>query len=157
VTGPVTSAFEHVREQEAKREEGFHPDEVETPDPLEVAGALRVPVFERGTAVRTKADALEEFILVSAHWCGEMHAERRQLMAEGAAAQDEWDTLQGWEVHRRGKTEASVERAKADTRPDLWQKLQSTRRRVRSLTEEIARLDRDYEKASRAYTIISAG
>jgi uncharacterized protein YPO0396 len=79
------------------------------------------------------------------------------LMEEGATAQDEWDTLQGWEVHRRGKTDASVDRAKADMRPDLWRKLQNTRRRVRALTDEIARLDRDFEKASRAYTIISGG
>lgn len=129
----------------------------EETDPLEVGGALRVPVFERGTAVRAKADALEEFILVSAHWCGEMHAERRRLMADGAGLQDEWDALQGWEMHRSGKTEASVERAKAEAAPELHRRLQSTRRRVRALTEEIARLDRDFEKASRAYTIISGG
>jgi hypothetical protein len=129
----------------------------EATDPLEVAGALRVPVFSRDDSPSTKSGALEEFILVSAHWCGEMHAERRVLMEEGATAQDEWDTLQGWEVHRRGKTDASVDRAKADMRPDLWRKLQNTRRRVRALTDEIARLDRDFEKASRAYTIISGG
>jgi hypothetical protein len=126
-------------------------------DPLEVAGALRVPVFDRETAVRAKADALEEFILVGAHWCGEMHAERRELLAEGARLQDEWDGLQGWEMHRRGKTDASVDRAKAEVAPDLWKRLRTIRRRVRALTDEIGRLDRDYEKASRAYTIISGG
>lgn len=130
---------------------------VDVEDCLEVAGALRVPCFDRGTAVGVKSDAIEEFILVSAHWCGEMHAERRRLMAEGAEAQDEWDALQGWEQFRRGKTDASVDRAKAEARPDLWRTLQATRRRVRALTEEIARLDRDFEKASRAYTIISGG
>lgn len=146
--GTVTRAMEQV---DAEREQP------EAKDPLEVAGALRVPVFRREDSTSTKASGLEEFILVSAHWCGEMHHERRKLMEEGAAAQDEWDQLQGWEVHRRGKTDASVERAKADMRPDLWRKLQGTRRRVRALTDEIARLDRDFEKASRAYTIISGG
>lgn len=151
MTGTVTRAMEAV---EAGRADDTPPEEL---DPLEVAGALRVPVFKAGTPVLAKAGALEDFILVSAHWCGEMHAERRGLMAEGAGLQDEWDTLQGWEVHRRGKTDASVERAKAECRPDLWKRLQAIRRRVRALSDEIARLDRDFEKASRAYTIISGG
>jgi hypothetical protein len=149
MTGTVTRAMQAV---EAEREQP-----PEATDPLEVAGALRAPVFQPGTAVRAKADALEEFILVGAHWCGEMHAERRNLMAEGAELQDEWDALTGWEGHRRGKTDASVERAKAEANPVLHRKLQAIRRRVRALSDEIARLDRDYEKASRAYTIISGG
>lgn len=147
MAGPVTRAF-------AERE---HDEPEPARDPLDVAGALRVPIFERGTMPQTKISALEEYVLVTAHWHGELHAERRALLAEGADLQDEWDTMQGWEINRRGKTDRSADLAKAETNPALWKRLQTIRRRVRALTDELARLDGDFEKVSRAYTMISGG
>lgn len=126
-------------------------------DPLEVALVLRVPVFQRGTNARAKAEAMEEFMLLSAYWQGELNEERHRLIAEAAPHQDEWDKLEGWEPYRDGRTDESVDRAKRVIREDLWDVLQVKRRRVRALSNEIDRLERDASKVSRAYTMLSGG
>lgn len=130
-------------------------DTEEPRDPLEMAVAMRLPVFPPDTGARVKIDALESYILVSAFWSGEMNEERQVLMAAGATLQDQWDFLEGWEMLRQGKTDESINEAKRALRPDLWSQLQATRRRVKALAEEIDRLERDYVKASRVYTLIT--
>lgn len=126
-------------------------------DPLEVALQLRAPVFPRGTNSRVKSEQMEEFMLLSAYWQGELNEERHRLIVEAAPHQDEWDKLEGWEPYRDGRTDESVDRAKRVIREDLWDILQVKRRRVRALTNEIDRLERDAAKVSRAYTMLSGG
>lgn len=126
-------------------------------DPLAVALTLRVPVFERGTLPQAKAAAMEEFMLLSAYWQGELNLDRHLVLADAAPLQDEWDKLEGWESFRQGRTDSSVDAAKRVIREDLWDALQEKRRRVRALTNEIDRLERDASKVSRAYTMLSGG
>jgi hypothetical protein len=148
--GVVSRAAEAV--ENSRRESGETEGDT---DALEMAIRLRLPVFPKNTAPRVKIDALEEYILVSAFWSGEMNEERHALNAHGATLQDQWDLLEGWEMLRHGKTDESVNEAKRALRPDLWTSLQATRRRVRALAEEIDRLERDYVRASRIYTLIT--
>jgi hypothetical protein len=54
----------------------------------------------------------------------------------------------------RGRTNESVEAAKRDFDPDLWDHLHYRRCQLRDLDTEIERLDRDATKVSRAYTIL---
>lgn len=138
---------------EATREAGVSPEI----DPLEVALTLRVPVFSRGTLAQEKTAAMEEFMLLSAYWQGELNAELHRIIVESAPFQDEWDKLEGWQAFREGRTDESVNAAKRVIREDLWDKLQSNRRRVRALKGEIDRLERDASKVSRAYTMLSGG
>lgn len=126
-------------------------------DPLEVALSLRVPVFARGASARQKSDAMEEFMLLSAYWQGEMNEARHTLLVEAAPLQDEWDKLDGWQPFREGRTDQSVDAAKRVIREDLWDALQEKRRKVRYLSNEIDRLERDAAKVSRAYTMLAGG
>lgn len=118
------------------------------------AAALRVPVFARDCDPRVKLDALEEFMLVSAHWAGEIHYERLQLRIELAERERSWERMEGWQAFRRGKTDSSIDQAKAELEPELWERLQSLRWLERQLSCEYDRLDRDATKVSRAYTIL---
>lgn len=125
-----------------------------TPDCLLTASRLRVPVFQPATTPRERMDALEEFMLLSAYWSGECHGARLELLGELHRLEREWAAITGWEPFRQGKTDASVDQAKATLRPDLWNELVDKRWLVKRLSDEIDRLDRDATKVSRAYTML---
>lgn len=123
-----------------------------------VAKALRVPVWDsKGEEpVRILIDALAEFMLLSAQVAGELHEERLDLKLKLHPKEFEWDTLEGWEMYRSGKTDSSREQAKRDANPDLYEEIRDLKFHIVLLTEEIDRLNRDAEKAvSRAYTILT--
>lgn len=122
---------------------------------LQLASALRVPVFQRGTAVREKIDALEEYMLLSSYQAGELHEERLTRYREVAEVESEWAEMTGYEMLQRGKTDTAREEAKKQLRPELWDILREQRWHVARLTEEIDRLDRDANRVSRAYTIMT--
>lgn len=127
---------------------------------MEIAMAYRVPVFRRrddpqAISNAAKIDMLEEWTLVSANLGGDLAQERLEAHVELARVSLEWEKLEGWEPFRQGKTDASVDRAKASLRPDLSEKMRELRWRVDRLTEEIDRFDSEYAKVSRAYTMIS--
>jgi hypothetical protein len=123
-------------------------------DPLRVALALRVPILPAETPRVQIVDAMEEFMLVSAFWAGEMNAvrfEARQVLDDLLVR---WSKLTGWEGLVRGRTDASVEAAKRDFDPNLWEHIHFHKCRIRDLDTEIDRLDRDATKVSRAYTML---
>lgn len=126
------------------------------PDSLAIARKLRVPVFERGVAARTRVDALESFMLLSAFQQGEMSEERLDLLDELRDLELEWRKVpaEEWAQHRVGTTLGSIEEAKAVVRPALHETLVDKRWQIKRLTEEIDRLERDATKVSRAYTMI---
>lgn len=124
----------------------------------DIAKAMRVPVWNRaaGESTRLLIDELAEFMLLSAQVAGELHEERLALKLELHPKDYEWDTLEGWEMMRQGKTDSSREQAKRDSRPDLYEEINNLRFHIGLLTDEIDRLNRDAEKAvSRAYTILT--
>lgn len=121
----------------------------------QVASKLRVPVFQRETAPREKIDQLEEYMLLSAYFAGELHRERLEHHQRVADLQLEWDHLAGWEPFRRSKTETAVEDAKRQLRPDLYDAIADARWAIARLSEEIDRLERDATKVSRTYTFIT--
>ena len=121
-------------------------------DQLAKAKALRVPVFERDAPIESKVPQLEEVMLLSAWYAGELHEERLQLRVDLKPLREEWRDLQGWESARRGRTNASIDEAKALFRPELWARIQDLEWQIDQLTCEIDRLERDATKCSRAYT-----
>jgi len=124
-------------------------------DALRLASQLRVPVFARNAAPPEKSDALEEFTLVSAFHAGNLHAERLAAHEQLRDLTSEWEHLEGWEPFRRSKTEAAVDDAKRQLRPDLYDAIRDARWTIARLGEEIDRLERDAQKCSRAYTMIA--
>ncbi len=124
-------------------------------DAHRLASQLRVPCFPRDTPPRERVSALEEFMLVSAFHAGELHAERLGLYEQLEPLKREWDDLQGWEAHARGKTDEARNSAKRIIRPDLHEPIADFAWSIRRLTEELDRLERDAAKVSRAYTMIA--
>jgi hypothetical protein len=123
-------------------------------DPLMVALSLRVPVQDPEKPRSEFADELGTFMLISAFWSGEMNAIRFDARQALDDLELRWSKLTGWEGMVRGRTNESVEAAKRDFDPDLWEHVHYRRCQIRDLDTEIDRLDRDATKVSRAYTIL---
>lgn len=126
-------------------------------DTMEKAVALRFPVFDRDgeATLREKLEAIEDHVMACGFWHGELVEERLRLREEHRPRQHEWDHLEGWQSQRVGKTDQAVTEAKRALRPDLYDGLQSDRQRMQDLSEQIERLDRDHDKASRLYSIMT--
>jgi predicted RNase H-like nuclease (RuvC/YqgF family) len=122
---------------------------------LQTAVSLRFPVWEREVGTRTKIEQLEEFVSVGAYWQGELESERLDCHDRLDELERQWQHLAGWEQFKRTKTETAVEDAKRQLRPELYDELVAARKKIRRLSEQIDRLERDYAKASRVYTMLT--
>jgi hypothetical protein len=122
-------------------------------DVLDAATKLRMPRIPRDQGARARIDALEDYMLLIAWHQGELSEARLGLYDELRTVNDAWAELVGWENFRRGKTDASIDEAKAKARPDLARARRQAQWLVARLTEEIDRLEKDATKASRAYTL----
>jgi hypothetical protein len=114
------------------------------------AKALRVPVFAHGTSARERIAELEEYLLLAAFYVGALHEERTDAHVDLASIDEEWEAL-----HAYGKTAAEREGWRRQREPDLAARRHRLRWRVDRLSDEIARLDREHDKVSRAYTLIA--
>lgn len=125
-------------------------------DAHELASKLRVPLFARDENVTRTArvEQLEEYMLLSAYYLGEISRERLTVHRQLAGAEDEWAKLQ---PPVPGRTVKEDEQKKARFRPDLAAVIRESRWRVARLSEEIDRLDRDATKVSRVYTMMTGG
>lgn len=126
---------------------------------------LKMPTFvyrDNGrppTSAKDKIEALEDFILQTARW--RAHLEQARLYAQDAVRllEKQWAHMQDWEVHRREgeKSVASIEDAKRQKDPDLYDSIQAGQSLVKDLSAQIRRLEHDDEVASRAYTFVTGG
>jgi hypothetical protein len=128
---------------------------MKAPASLPLTLRLRVPVFPPGTISSAKIEQLEEYLLVAAYRVGEMHEERAGLALALQEADEEWAAIDGYHGLMRSKTELAVEAAKADLNPVLAKQRRWLRHWIKQLDLEIHRLDREYDKVSRAYTMIT--
>ena len=75
--------------------------------------------------------------------------------------QAEWDEIEGWELElptgNGRRTQADVVEAKRRTNPVLYGSIQTGKRLVDRLTEQIKRLEKDDGVSSRAYTLLTGG
>jgi hypothetical protein len=127
---------------------------------LRVASQLRVPVFDRKReprySLRSLAEEMAEYMLLSAFQAGELHEARLGLRADLEELLREWEQLAGWEMYRSGKTDSSREEAKKQAEPELWANIAAVKWLINQRTDEMDRLNRDAETVvSRAYTILT--
>lgn len=132
------------------------------PDALEKAVALRFPIWpvDRGkddVPTSTKISDLENYTALTAFYQGELMELRMSARNELAGLRAEWDDLQGWQQFRRNKTEAGVDAAKRQLRPELDAEIRALTATGRELSEQIERLEREATKASRVYTFLTGG
>ena len=128
------------------------------------AAKLKMPTFRTRNGdgpipPRTKIAALEDYLLQTARWRG--HLEQGRLQAQDAVRelQRKWDHMAGWEDYRRKgeKSVASVEDAKRQKDPGLYDSIKSGEFLVKRLSDQIRRLEHDDDVASRVYTLITGG
>lgn len=122
---------------------------------LDAASELRLPTFEPGTMRDTKCELIGDYILENGYLKGDLHRERLVTLEELAPLEEEWESLEGWEDLRVGRTDKSIDEAKKVLREDLYHAIRVLRWRIKRLTEEIERLDDDYARASRYYSTLS--
>jgi inactivated superfamily I helicase len=130
---------------------------------------LRMPKFiynpqdpMAGTRPGEKIERLESYILDVAYARGD--AEQARLYAYAAVRRltEKWDHLEGWEVHfgedpaKAAKaTQPQIKEAKRLLDPETFDGIEHGTYLVKRLSEQIKRLEKDEEVASRAYTLIS--
>lgn len=112
---------------------------------------IRVPTFTPEDSPAVKIERLEEWVLGTAAVAGALASERLEAHEHLAAAAHAWDELEAG----FGKSQAEQRKAKAMLRPDLDFTIRHRRWLIERLGEEIDRLEREYAKVSRAYTMIA--
>lgn len=143
--------------------EGALDDEAQAPSPPAdyalsanhtLASQLRVPMWGPDQQVGRieKIAALEDYMLMAAFYVGVLHEERLHAHVELAPLQREWETVQPLV---RGKTARDAEDSRRRARPELASRIAILRWRVDRLSEELQRLDREHDKVSRAYTLMT--
>ena len=125
------------------------------PSAIEISVTLRQPVFGDDAPAREKIPCLESHIALTAYYQGEIAAERLEAHKRLRDLQSEWDHLDGWEMHRRGKTDASIDEAKKRIRPDLYDAISELRWLIERLTEEYDRMESEAARAGRRYTLLT--
>lgn len=105
-----------------------------------------------------KIEQLESYLLETATARQEAHFAKLLVQEALDVLQGEWDDIEGWEVELPSgsrRTQADVVEAKRRTRPDLYGSIQTGKRLVDRLTEQIKRLEKDDAVSSRAYTLMT--
>jgi hypothetical protein len=107
-----------------------------------------------------KIEQLESHLLDTAILRQE--ATRAKLIVQEAldVLQREWDEIEGWEVELRTdgrRSQADVLDAKRRTRPDLYSSIQTAKRLIDRLSEQVRRLEKDDNVTSRIYTLMTGG
>jgi len=130
------------------------------PEPGEESSGGDYPLLMRSTQLRfpslnethprEKVAALEQHICATAAMRGELAELRMEAHTRLYVALDQWDDMQVG-----GDTGPKREDAKRRARPALWKEIKLCRWLVERCTEEMARMDQDYQSASRAYTLIA--
>lgn len=97
----------------------------------------------------------EDFLLTSAWWAAELCEERLLAQESKWDLDEKWENTDGWQQFRQGKTDTSVDRAKAMFMPELAEGRRKAEWLIARLGEQIDRLERDAAKVSRAFKISS--
>lgn len=123
-------------------------------DPLEVTLQLRVPIWpdpRNRPSTSQRLQELEDHILLTAFWRGELALARHTALASLRAAQQQWAHFQPMATAR--KTDTAFEQAKRDENPGLYDRIMTGKQRVADLEHEMERLDTDAVRCNQAYGI----
>jgi hypothetical protein len=108
-----------------------------------------------------KVQALENYISETAWHRGELQRALYWLDEADKVLRDQWDDLEGWlplaQARKTGKevTQEDIRQAKRQVDRALYEALRETRHLKEHLGAQIRRLEKDYEAASRVYTLLT--
>jgi hypothetical protein len=107
-----------------------------------------------------RIEQLESYLLLTAEVRQEAHLAKLIVQEALDQLQDQWADIEGWEIElatNSKKTAAEVLEAKRRTNPDLYSSIQTGKRLVDRLGDQIKRLEKDDGVSSRAYTLLTGG
>lgn len=107
-----------------------------------------------------KIEQLESYLMETAILRQQAHLAKLIVQEALDVLQREWDGIEGWEVElpSSGKrTQEDVVQAKRRVKPDLYGSIQTAKRLIDRLSDQIKRLEKDDNVSSRIYTLISGG
>lgn len=119
---------------------------------------LKFPTFQSDEGARKRVERLEEHIWATAVMRGDLHELRLQAHVEMKLAEEEMKEVP-WHQYlsSRDKGKEGELRAKRQAAPDKMKLIEDADWTIKRCAEEIDRMNRDYDSASRAYTLASGG
>jgi hypothetical protein len=121
-----------------------------------VRDEVRFPQWGPDEHPGKKIEALEAYIGVTAVRRAELLAAQDWIIVARRDLQDAWDGVEGHEAALpRQATNEQVNAAKRRLKPDVWAGLTEAKELLASIERQVRRLERDYDAASRTYTLIT--
>lgn len=121
-----------------------------------VRDEVRFPTWGPDEMPGKKIEALEGYIGLTAVRRAELLAAQDWIIVARRNLQEAWDGVQGHEAALpKGATNEQVNAAKRRIKPDVWAGLTEAKELLASIERQVRRLERDYDAASRTYTLIT--
>lgn len=131
----------------------------ECKDVLERIANVRIPGI-KGMPGNEKIEQLEFYLLQTAELRQEALLAKLMVQQAVDVLEDEWVSLEGWEINLppgAKRTATDVREAKRQMKPDLYSSIQTGKRLVDRLSEQVRRLEKDDQVCSRTYTFLTGG
>lgn len=120
------------------------------------AAELRFPKYDPEQAPGQKIMALEEYISQTAIGRAELLTAQDWLLEARKALRDQWDAIEGHTAQlKKDATQAQVDAAKRRIKPEVYDGLDAAKEMLGSIERQVRRLEKDYDAASRTYTLIT--
>lgn len=120
---------------------------------------IRMPVWARETAPGVKISDLEDYMGTVAVARGDLGEAVLWADSVRIELEEKWEAIEGWEqIIGSGANKATgpqIMRAKAQIDRGTYDALRETKWVIAQLREQIRRLEKDEENASRRYTLIT--
>lgn len=116
-----------------------------------------MPIWRRGQlGPRERIDILEEYMLLTAWFRGEIAKELNDTLEVLDEVEDAYDAIDiTWTIEGKPRTDKGVAAAKFEANQEVAHERNGLTKRVQRLKAEMDRLDREATICSRAYTLIT--
>ena len=127
------------------------------------ATEVRIPKFDPNTQAGIKVTGLENYIALTAYTRSDLERSLYWIWEAEKALRDRWDAVEGYEhiarSLRTGKdvTQENIKEAKRQIDPETYGALRDCLHIKEHLGRQIRRLEKDFEAASRMYTLMTGG
>lgn len=124
------------------------------------AARLRLPRLKDLGGTQARVAALEDYLVETAIHRGELEEARLHLQDALGELLEQWDMIEGWQQLTPAlskRTQDDIRRAKRTCRPDLHEGIRVAKNVIARLCEQIRRLEKDDDAASRLYTMVTGG
>jgi hypothetical protein len=131
----------------------------ECKDVLERIAKVRIPGI-KGMPGNEKIEQLEFYLLQTAELRQEALYAKLLVQQAVDVLEDEWVSMEGWEINLPSgsrRSVADVREAKRQANPVLFSSIQTGKRLVDRLSEQVRRLEKDDQVCSRTYTFLTGG